>query len=90
MDKHLDMEFLGHGAGIINKIRSNNFRERMHHVYTPKNNEYVSGDPRPPRDLEFQTFLLTLPVGVQRLVFISLIIVMKPFSWTNWTFIYYL
>ena len=52
----------------------------MRHVYTPKNNEYVSGGPHPPRDLEFQTFLLTLPVGVQRLVFISLIIVMKPFS----------
>ena len=78
------------GQVLINKIRFNNFRERMHRVYTPKNNECVSGGPRSPHDLEFQTLLLTLPVGVQRLVFISLIIVMKPFSWANWPFIYYL
>lgn len=43
----------------------------MHHVYTAKNNEYVSGGPHPPHDLELQTLLLTLPVGVKRLVFIS-------------------
>lgn len=39
--------------------------------------------PHPPRDLELQTLLLSLSVGVQRLLCISLIIMMKPFSWTN-------
>ena len=39
--------------------------------------------PHLPHDLELQTLLLTLSMGVQRLLCISLIIMMKSFSWTN-------